>query len=286
MVTRGVMAMELVLVVLFAIIPIIASIYMLAKKTIKGSCFFCGVIGYVCAFIAIGIVGGIFTVANMSKFQSDPLGFAQSNSYLLPIGIITVILIQLSILFSAGKVIKNRRNFNEAVSFGLGYSVVNLVVVGFSGLTNYTTSASINSGAFDLKYRQLIDMGAMTKEQLIQTKAVYTDINILDLLVSIPDTILSAFVMLTIAIAIVYGLKVKKGFLIFLITSLINIVIVVVALLLDKNVFVSLAIDAVLAVIAFFFIKKVKDKMVDEPDSILTKDSFIDSVNAVQNESK
>ncbi len=286
MVSRGVMAVELVLVVLFAIIPIIASIYLLAKKTIKGSCFFCGVIGYICALIAIGIFGGILTVANMSKIQNDPMGFVKSVSYLLPVTIITVILTQLSMLICAGGIIKNRRNFNEAVSFGLGYSVVNFLVVGFSGLSNFLTLKTIESGAFDVKYRQYIDAGIMTKEQVIQTKAVYTDIKMLDLLVSIPNTLLSTFVTLVFAIAIIYSLKVKKGFLAFLITTVLNTVSVVVVILLNQNVFVSFAIQAVLAVIAFFFIKKVKDKMVDEPDSILTKDSFIDSVNTVQNESK
>lgn len=277
MIDRSVIVMQLVLAFLFGLIPIIVGIGLLVTKKVRGSCFWCGVLGIFIASIVsgIGVVPIMFDMDKLFEFQS------QKGTYFIAYTIAVTILLEIARLICTGAVLKKRRTFFDAVSFGAGIAAMQLVSVGYSMVTMYVTSASINSGTFDSQYIPAIDSGLMTKEQLIQLKQLYFDQNVTDLALMIPSTIFAAIVTIALSVLLVKGLREKRGFLCFIIAVVISAGSTYAAIAINND-YITAAIECVLAAAGIFYMLKVKDYMKDEPETPAVLDSFMDSINTVK----
>jgi len=277
MISRAVISMELVLAFLFGLVPIVVSIGLLVTKKIRGSCFWCGILGLFIASIvsSAGVIPIMFDQNKLLEFQS------QKGTYFIVYSLAVAALIEIARLICTGAVLKKRRTFRDAVSFGAGFVVIQMVSIASNMISFYSTSAKINNGSFDRLYKQAIDSGYMTKEQLIQIKQIYFDQNVTDLAFMIPVTIFSAIVAIALSVLLVKGLREKYGFLSFIIALVISVGSTYVASAIDNN-YVTTAMECVLATAGIFYILKVKDSIKEEPEAPVIPDSFMESINTVK----
>lgn len=184
MITQSVIAASLIGIVITGLVPIIGGIVLMAMGKIKASSFWAGVLAYIIALIASGIVAVIIGIAN-----PDLAG----NTTLLGIvsSIITGVLFAVAMSVCIKSCMK-LRTFNAALSCGLGFGAGYAVTMAIEFIGMYVTFGNINSGAFDVQYAQFVQMGVFDKETVNMLKETYTSQTVLTIIQQILMTVFFA----------------------------------------------------------------------------------------------
>lgn len=278
-VSSGVIALELVLVVLFGILPIIAAIYLLAKHTVKGSSFWAGLLAYFISIIIVAIASTPITII-MQKSSSDPSAIAQNKTYIVIVAIITAVILGFTELLCCAKIV-NTKNFKNAISFGLGFSFLIALTAGFSNFSSYLSSCKINNGTFIKQYEPLINQGVFTTDIVMNMQKQFTDITFFDLITSLFTTIFSMVIIIAICLLISYELTKKRGFITFLCSTIIYGIMSSLTLFISNN-YMSIGIYFIVAIISIFIIKHIKTVFIETNKNDVNNDSFIDTINTVK----
>lgn len=273
MITQSVIAATLIGVVITGLVPIIGGIVLMAMGKIKVSSFWAGVLAYIIAMIAASIVALII------GFAAPALA---GNTTLL--GIISAILRGVLFALSMGVCIKScmkLRTFNAALSCGLGFGACNLVIVAIGYVSTYVVFGSINSGAFDAQYAELVRMGAFDKETVNILKSTFLEYTVAQLIQEILTAVFLAAVLTAAAVFVmrfVCAGKASLGILSAMATlTLYGIGSVI------PNAVAAIIVTAAIGIAALIFALRMKEQ-VTPPEKKAVADPFLSSVENAKNE--
>lgn len=270
MITQSVITAALIGIVITGLIPIVGGIALLAMHKIKASSFWAGVLAYIIATLATGIIAIIIGFAAPGMVMNNPTAY----------GIIASVIAGLALALSMFICVKScmkTRTFNAALSCGLGFGA-GYAVTGAIGLTSsYVVFGSINSGAFDAQYAQLVKMGALDKETVSMLKETYTSITVMQLVQEILTAVFFAAALTAAAVFIMRFVCCGKTALGFC-SAICAIILYSVGSALP-NAAAAIIVTAAIGIAALIFAVRMKDKVVP-PERKAVIDPFM---NAVEN---
>lgn len=177
MITQSVIAVTLIGIVITGLIPIVGGIALLAMHKIKASSFWAGVLAYIAAMLATGIIAVILGLAAPGMVMNNPTAY----------GIISSVVAGLALALSMFICVKScmkTRTFNAALSCGLGLGTANAVTAAVGLVSMYVNFGNINSGAYDKQISdtlRLLKNSGMSeadienmKAQLLEVKGMFT----------------------------------------------------------------------------------------------------------------
>lgn len=273
MIAKEVIMAVLVGIAVTGVIPFIGGIVLLLMGKIKGSSFWAGVLAYIISMIGITIVSAVLAVQLMDMMQNKPMMFSAIAAVIT--GVCTV----LSMGVCIGACMKNN-TFNGALSCGLGFGISYSLTSAISFISIYAMAGMINNGSFDQRYSAAIDAGVMTKEDLNDLKAQFTELTFSDCIVQIVVAIAFAAVLTACAIFIMRG-KCTKDLAVGILTSIIVASAEGLAVLVP-NVAAAAIVAAAIGAAALFFAFRMKDKVV-MPEAPVVYDSFMGSIEKARN---
>lgn len=279
MVSQGVLMTLLGLTVVFDIVPLIAAIVLLATKKLKGSAFWSGVgiaviasiIGSVVSLIAAGISGITITTDGPVWILALQQGVIAAADVLL-------------ILLFFKAVLKKSVNFKGAVSLAAGYGAVNLLTYAISMISYYSTAAMINNGQFDAIYSASIQMGAISKETVIELKNQIISLSVPELLMFIPNCAAVILMIASVAVFTVKGVSNKKVLPDLGIAFALHLAVVLFATLIP-NTYAAVAVILVLSVAAWIYAYRVRSDIKEPEPPKPADDSFIQTIEAAKQDS-
>lgn len=204
MITQSVIAAALIGVVITGLIPIIGGIVLMAMGKIKASSFWAGVLTYIIAIIAATIATLIITSPFSAGGNTAALVSEENNTALnLVKSIVTGVIFALAMGVCVRACMK-LRTFNAALSCGLGLGAGYAVTTAIGLVGMYITFGSINSGAFDVQYAQLVKMGAIDKETVNLIKETYTNFTTVQI---VQQILMTVFFVAALAAAAVFIMR-------------------------------------------------------------------------------
>lgn len=284
MVSQNVIYSVLIGIVLTGVVPLIGGIALLAMGKIKGSSFWAGVLAFVIASIASGIVAGIFSFSSVLSIGGEEIIPTLPLWQTILIAVLSAVILGFAMLILINSCMKTR-TFKAAVSAGLGFGIPQLLTIAFGFISMYLTFSQINSGAFDQSYAMLVDMGGMSKEMVAEMKAMYTDLTVNDIIAQILAAFGNVLLMAAAAIVIMLFVTKNKAMLGTLIAiGGIGATSVVTSLITDVLVtsIIALAIGAA----AFIFAYRMKGGIVPPEKTTAANDAFMQSIANAQEENK
>lgn len=273
MITQSVITITLIGIVITGLIPIIGGLVLMAMGKIKASSFWAGVLAYIIAMLATGIVAVIIGIAAPALAENAALtGFISA--------IITGVLFALAMGVCIKSCMK-LRTFNAALScglgFGIGYAVT--LAIGFVGM--YITFGSINSGAFDAQYAELIRNGLMNKETVNLLKETYTSYTVMTI---VQEILAAVFFAAALAAAAVFVMRFvcsgKASLGILSAMGTLTIYSIGSAL---PNAAAAIIVSAAIGIAALVFALRMKEQVVP-PEKPAVIDPFLSSVENAKNE--
>lgn len=268
MITQSVITATLLGIVITGLIPAIGGIVLMAMGKIKASSFWAGVLAYIIAVIATGIVAVILTVAMPDMALNNQTAY----------GIITVAVTYIFMSLSMGVCIKScmkTRTFNAALSCGLGFGVSYAVTAAITLISAYITFGSINSGAFDQQYAQFVKMGAIDKETVNMLKSTYTSYTVILIVQEILTAVFFAAALTAAAVFVMRFVCSGKAFL--GICSAMGILLLCGIGSVIPNSFAAIVVTAAIGIAALIFAVRMKEQ-VTPPEKEAVIDPFLNSV--------
>lgn len=274
MITQSVIAMTLIGIVITGLIPIVGGIALLAMHKIKASSFWAGVLAYIAATMATGIIALIIGLAAPGMVMNNPTAYGIISS------VIAGLMLALSMFICVNSCMKTR-TFNAALSCGLGFGA-GYAVTGAIGLASfYIVFGSINSGAFDMQYAQLVKLGAIDKETVNMLKETYTSVTVMQLVQEILAAVFFAAVLTAAAVFIMRFVCCGKAALGF--GSAIGALILYNVGSVIPNAAAALIITAAIGIAALIFAVRMKEQVVPPKKEAVT-DPFMTSVENAKGE--
>ena len=284
MISQNVIYSVLIGIVLTGVVPLISGIALLAMGKIKGSSFWAGVLAFVIASIASGIVAGIFSFSSVLSIGGEEIIPTLPLWQTILIAVLSAVILGFAMLILINSCMKTR-TFKAAVSAGLGFGIPQLLTIAFGFVGMYMTFSQINSGAFDQSYAMLVDMGGMSKEMVAEMKAMYTDLTVNDIIAQILAAFGNVLLMAAAAIVIMLFVTKNKAMLGTLIAiGGIGATSVVTSLITD--VLVTSVIALAIGAAAFIFAYRMKDGIVPPEKTTAANDAFMQSIANAQEENK
>ncbi|MBQ3162216.1 MAG: hypothetical protein IJC04_08840 [Oscillospiraceae bacterium] len=284
MISQNVIYSVLIGIVLTGVVPLIGGIALLAMGKIKGSSFWAGVLAFVIASIASGIVAGIFSFSSVLSIGGEEIIPVLPLWQTILIAVLSAVILGFAMLILINSCMKTR-TFKAAVSAGLGFGIPQLLTIAFGFVGMYMTFSQINSGAFDQSYAMLVDMGGMSKEMVAEMKAMYTDLTVNDIIAQILAAFGNVLLMAAAAIVIMLFVTKNKAMLGTLIAiGGIGATSVVTSLITD--VLVTSVIALAIGAAAFIFAYRMKDGIVPPEKTTAANDAFMQSIANAQEENK
>ncbi|MBQ5320123.1 MAG: hypothetical protein J6K17_13610 [Oscillospiraceae bacterium] len=280
MISQGVIYAVLIGIVLTGVIPLIGGITLLAIGKLKGSSFWAGVLAFIIASIATGIVAGIFSFSTALNSGGTELVADIPLWQTIVISVLSAVILGFAMLILV-KCCMKARTFKAAISAGLGFGIPQLIVIAIGFVSMYLTFSQINSGAFDQIYAMNVDMGYMTKELVAEMKSIYTSLTVNDIIAQILAAFGNVLLMAAAAIVIMLFVTKKKAILGTLAViggiSVTSVVTSVISDLLVASV-IALAIGAA----AFIFAYRMKGSIKEPEKPTYANDAFMQSIESVK----
>ena len=273
MITQSVIATTLIGVVITGLVPIIGGIVLMAMGKIKASSFWAGVLAYIIGIIAVGIAAVIIGVAAPALAgNAVALGFVSS--------ILTGVLMALSMGVCVKSCMK-LRTFNAALSCGLGFGAGYAVTIAIGLVGSYITFGSINSGAFDAQYAQLVQMGVFDKETVNMLKETYTSYTVMTITQEILTAVFFAAALAAAAVFIMRFVCAGKASL-GILSAMATLTVYSLGSALP-NAVAAIIVTAAIGIAALVFALRMKEQVVP-PEKKAEVDPFLSSVENAKNE--
>ena len=273
MITQSVIAATLIGVVITGLVPIIGGIVLMAMGKIKASSFWAGVLSYIIAIIAASIVAVIIGVAVPALTENT-----------VALGIVSAILRGVFFALAMGICIKScmkLRTFNAAISCGLGFGAGYAVTIAIGLAGSYITFGSINSGAFDAQYAQLVKMGAIDKETVNMLKETYTSFTVMTIVQEILTAVFFAAALAAAAVFVMRFVCSGKAF-IGICYAMATITLYSIESIIP-NAAAAIIGAAAIGTAALVFALRMKEQVVP-PEKKVVVDPFMNSVENAKNE--
>ncbi len=280
MITQSVITAALIGIVITGLIPIIGGLALMAMGKIKASSFWAGVLAYIIAIIAASIVTVIIAAA-FSAGNTAALASAENNTAL---GFVSSIVTGVIFALAMGICVKScmkLRTFNAALSCGLGFGAGYAVTIAIGLAGSYITFGSINSGAFDAQYSQLVKMGAIDKETVNMLKETYTSFTVTDMVQQILTAVFFAAALAAAAVFLMRFVCSGKTFL-GICSAMATLTLYSIGSALP-NAFAAIIVTAAIGVAALVFALRMKEQVVP-PEKKTVVDPFMNSVENAKNE--
>ena len=274
MITQNVIMTVLIGTVITGVIPCIGGIILLAAGKIRGTSFWAGVLTYIISMIASTIIVAVMTLFMMDMVQNNPVMFGA-------IGTVVIFMCMIIAMgICEGSCMKNR-TFNGALSCGLGFGIGYTVTAAISFISAYVTFGMINSGEFDRKYADYIELGYISKEDLNEMKSQFTAFTVTEGISQTIQSVAFAMVLIACAVFIMRGKCTKNLFIGIFASVMLSAADMLSTLI--PNTAAAMIIPAAIAIAAFIFAFRMKDKIVEEKAPAVP-DSFLESIERVQND--
>ncbi len=286
MIEKNVIMTVLTGIAVTGVIPVIVGLVLLAVHKIKASSFWAGVLAYVIAFIAFTIVSGIISAVMMmsSGNMQDMISAASDVPPALTavLNAVMALIFSLSMCICIGSCMKTTRTFVGAVSCGLGFGIGYMVTAAVSFYSIYSGFVMVNSGKFDQMYAQLVDMGAMSKEQVSAMKETFTSVTVADTIAEIISSAAVAAVFVAAAVFIMRGACVKKLFA-GTAAAFAALAVQSIASVLIPNVIAGTVVALAIGAAALIFALRMREKVTPPPKPVYN-DSFMQSIESAKAE--
>lgn len=280
MITQSVIAAALIGVVITGLVPIIGGIVLMAMGKIKASSFWAGVLAYVIAIIAASIVTVIIAYS-ASAGDTAALTSTENNTALSFVSaIVTGVIFALAMGVCIRSCMK-LRTFNAALSCGLGFGAGYAVTIAIGLVGSYITFGSINSGAFDAQYAQLVKMGAIDKETVNMLKETYTSFTATDIVQQILTAVFFAAALAAAAVFVMRFVCSGKTFL-GICSAMATLTLYSIGSVLP-NAVAEIIVTAAIGTAALIFALRMKEQVVP-PEKKAAADPFLSSVENAKNE--
>ena len=240
---------------------------------IKASSFWEGVLAYIIAMLAV-VIGALI------------IGFAAPAlaENTVALGIISAIITGVLFALSMGVCIKScmkLRTFNAALSCGLGFGAGYAVTIAIGLVGSYITFGSINSGAFDAQYAQLVQMGVFDKETVNMLKETYTSYTVMTIAQEILTAVFFAAALAAAAVFIMRFVCAGKASL-GILSAMATLTIYSIGSALP-NAVAAIIVTAAIGIAALVFALRMKEQVVP-PEKPAVIDPFLSSVENAKNE--
>ena len=281
MIAQSVIAITLIGVVITGLVPIIGGIVLMAMGKIKASSFWAGVLAYIIALIAASIATLIIAASSSAGGTADALVSEENNTALnLVSSIVTGVIFALAMGVCVRACMK-LRTFNAALSCGLGFGAGYAVTTAIGLVGMYITFGSINSGAFDMQYAQLVKMGAVDKETVNLLKETYTSFTTVQIVQQILVTVFFAAALAAAAVFVMRFVCLGKASLGIL--SAIGTLTLYSIGSVIPNAFAAIIVTAAIGIAALIFALRMKEQVVP-PEKKTVADPFLSSGEKAKNE--
>lgn len=277
MISQNLITSVLLGMVITGVIPIIGGIVLLATGKLKGSSFWAGVLAYLISMIAYAIASGIYTFATMDMTDLTSAAVMDeetSQTLNLVMSMISSVFMAIAMGICIACCMK-LRTLKAAVSCGCGFGISYLLTIALSFVTIYFSFVQINSGAFDEMYRTAIEDGMITKEMFNELKAQIVNVPVSEMVLTTVYAVLTSVLFIAIAIFIMYGVCTKNTFNGIAAATLVMVLTALPAVI--PNLYVGIAIGAVISIAAIVIAFKMKDKIVP-PQKPVVQDAFLQTV--------
>lgn len=271
--------------VIAGVIPLVTGIILLATGKIKATSFWAGVLAFVIAILASGIITIILAAPSVFGSLSDPSAAELSDGMNILITVLSSLILGLSLLILIKSCMK-ARTFKAAVSAGLGYGIPFILTTGYSFVSMYSSFSQINTGAFDKMYELYVSQGMMSKdmakEMAATAKAMFLEMTVSDIVATTVVGFANAFIMVAAAVVIMLYVCKKKAFIgMLLATGFITVESIISILI--PNVLVSAIVVFAISVAAFLYAYRVRDGIA-VPEQPVVQDNFMNSINNAKEE--
>lgn len=280
MITQSVIATTLIGIVITGLVPIIGGIALMAMGKIKASSFWAGVLAYIIAIIVSSILT-VIIAASASAGNAADLASAENNTAL---GVVSAIVTGVIFALAMGVCIRScmkLRTFNAALSCGLGFGAGYAVTIAIGLVGMYITFGSINSGAFDAQYAQLVKMGAIDKETVNMLKETYTSFTVTTIVQQILMAVFFAAALAAAAVFVMRFVCSGKAFL-GICSAMATITLYSIGSALP-NAAAAIIVTAAIGIAALVFALRMKEQVVP-PEKPAVIDPFMNSVENAKNE--
>lgn len=272
MITQSVIAASLIGVVITGLVPIIGGIVLMATGKIKASSFWAGVLAYIIAMLVTGIAAVILGFSAPEMAMENPAAYGMISS------VITGLVLALSMGVCVKSCMKTR-TFNAALSCGLGFGAGYAVTLAIGFVSMYIVFGTINSGAFDAQYAQLVKMGAFDKETVDMLKSTYTSYTVTVIIQEILAAVFFAAALAAAAVFIMRFVCTGKTFL--GICAAMGTLILYSAGSAIPNAVAAIIVTAAIGIAALIFAVRMKEQVVP-PEKTASVDPFLSSVENAQ----